>query len=164
MKVLAATVAVTLLVDCHAADPRAAQAAAASAVVQSVAAEHEKSILDVRYSGRWQIIHRDDGRFHGESARSFDGGDSITIVFSGSRLRIFGIRGKNGGTGSVVIPGRRPQSVDFYAPRKQTHVLVYDSGTLPGKIQTAGIVVTSPPPPRHRGYVNVDELDALPHS
>ncbi len=121
----------------------------------------QENILDVRYAGKWEFIsHRGDGRFQGESARSFHSGDSITVVFSGSRLRIYGIRGRNGGMATVVVPSKSAAQINFYAPVKQTHVLLYDSGPLKGAIQTAGIVVTAPPPPRRVGYVNIDELEA----
>lgn len=122
-----------------------------------------ENIHTIRYAGKWEFVtHRHDGRFQGESARSFHPGDSITIVFSGRRLRIYGIRGKNGGLASLVIPGKPPIELNFYAPEKQTHVLLYDSGRLENPVQTAGIVVTTPHPPRTRGFVNVDEMEALP--
>ena len=123
----------------------------------------EENIRNVRYAGKWEFVtHRTDGRFKGASVRSFHPGDAITIVFSGHRLRIYGIRGKNGGLASVVLPGKTPVQVSFYAPEKETHVLLYDSGTLDGSVQAAGLVVTTPHPPRVHGYVNVDEMEALP--
>lgn len=117
-------------------------------------------LLSVRYTGKWEFIsHRHDGRFEGKSVRSFHSGDTITVVFSGTRFRIYGIRGANGGLASVVVPGKPPAQINFYAPATKTHVLLYDSGTLNGTIQTAGIVVGTPAPPRRTGYVNIDQIE-----
>lgn len=130
-------------------------------VAPAPSSTNAKSVLSVRYLGKWQFIsHRRDGRFQGRSVRSFHSGDTITVVFFGTRFRIYGIRGVNGGLASVVIPGKAPAQISFYAPAKQTHVLLYDSGPLHGTIQTAGIVVATPAPPRQAGYVNIDQIEA----
>ena len=135
---------------------------ATTAAVAMSAHVRAENVLTVKYAGRWEFVnHRRDGRFRGDSVRSFHEGDAITIVFAGNRLRIYGIRGRNGGVGSIVVPGKPPVNVDFYAPQKQTHVLLYDSGRLRGGIQTAGIVVATPRSPRTRGYVNIDEMEAI---
>ncbi len=121
-----------------------------------------ENVFTVRYTGKWEFVsHRNDGRYQGESVRSYHVGDSITVVFSGNRLRIYGIRGNNGGVGTVVVPGKAAAQINFYARTKATHVLLYDSGPLKGTIQTAGIVVSAPPRPRQAGYVNIDEMQAL---
>lgn len=83
----------------------------------------------------------------------------MTIVFAGSRFCIYGVRGKNGGTGEVLIAGRAPQAVDFYAPAKQVHRLLFDSGVLSGGVQAASLSVATPRNGRPRGYVNVEDVE-----
>jgi hypothetical protein len=117
------------------------------------------------YSGHWEFVsNRKDGRFAGSSARSFHTGDSLTILFRGNRLRIFGITGPNGGRGSVLIAGRKEHIVLFRSRVKQTHKLIFDSGKLRGNLQSAGVVVMAPEPSRSTGYVNIDELEVLSDS
>ncbi len=116
----------------------------------------------ILYSGHWEFVsNRKDGRFGGSSARSFHTGDSLTIVFRGNRLRIYGITGPNGGRGSVIIPGRGARMVTFYSPAKRTHHLIFDSGKLSGTLQSAGLVVVAPRGPQSTGYVNIDEIEVL---
>jgi len=116
----------------------------------------------VSYKGRWEFVsNRKDGRFAGASARSFHAGDSMTIVFLGNRLRIYGVTGPNGGRGSVVIPGKPANIISFYSPRKKTHHLMYDSGRLNGTVQSAGLVVMRASETHPTGYVNVDEIEVI---
>ena len=111
------------------------------------------------FTGKWELVrNRPDGRFDGSSSRSFHAGDTITLVFSGQRFRIYGVRGKNGGKGEILVSGRPSQTVDFYAPTKVVHSLVFDSGDLPGTIQTASLSVLKPEG-RDHGYVNVEEVE-----
>ncbi len=165
-KVAAGACLVAALLDCSSANPGAVQStpnrASHPVKVAMTPKVRAENILAVRYSGKWEFIsHRADGRFRGDSVRSFRPGDSITVVFSGSRLRIYGIRGRNGGTASVVLPDAQPVEINFYAPAKETHALLYDSGPLNGTIQTAGIIVVAPQPSRRQGYVNIDEMETL---
>jgi len=115
----------------------------------------------ILYSGRWEFVtNRKDGRYNGSSARSFHPGDSLTIVFRGNRLRIYGVTGPTGGWGSLVIPGKQDHTLDFYSTTKRTHRLLFDSGKLVGgELHSAGLVVIRPDGPRHRGYVNIDEVE-----
>ncbi len=116
----------------------------------------------VSYKGHWQLVNRRrDGRYDGSSIRSYHAQDCLTIVFKGSRLRMYGIVGPGGGKGAVVIPGRALATVNFRAAQKKVHRLVYDSGALPRGIQSASVVVLGPSTARHGGYVNIDEIDVL---
>ena len=83
----------------------------------------------------------------------------MTIVFAGRRFCIYGIRGRNGGTGQVLISGRSPQTIDFHAASKEVHRLVFDSGVLPGRVQTASLSVVAPLDGRAHGYVNVEDVE-----
>ncbi len=116
----------------------------------------------VSYKGNWEFVsNRKDGRFAGASARSYHPGDSMTIVFLGNRLRIYGVTGPNGGRGSVVIPGIPAHVASFYSARKETHRLLYDSGRLNGNVQSAGLVVMKGSQTHPNGYVNVDEIEVI---
>jgi hypothetical protein len=82
----------------------------------------------------------------------------MTLIFSGRRFYIYGIRGRNGGKGEMLISGRSPETVDFRAATKQVHRLVFDSGDLPGTVQAATLSVLQPDGRPH-GYVNVEEVE-----
>lgn len=111
------------------------------------------------FTGNWQLIRdRSDGRFDGSSSRSFHVGDTMTLIFTGRRFCIYGIRGKNGGKGQVLVSGRPPQTIDFHAATKEVHRLLFDSGDLPGRVQTASLSVLQPAGRLH-GYVNVEEVE-----
>jgi len=111
------------------------------------------------FTGRWELVrNRADGRFDGSSSRSFHVGDTMTLIFAGRRFCIYGVRGRNGGKGEILISGRSPQTVDFHAEAKEVHRLVFDSGDLPGTVQSASLSVLQPRGRPH-GYVNVEEVE-----
>ncbi len=119
-------------------------------------------IHKLSYSGRWEFVsNRRDGRYEGASARSYHVGDSVTLVFEGNHLRIYGVTGPNGGSGTILIAGQPARALSFYSPAKVTHRLVFDSGKLKGDLQSAGLVVTAPGGGRRTGYVNIDEVEVL---
>jgi hypothetical protein len=144
-----------------AASPGAPRAAQSPRKVVVLSALHRgnwpSSIL---FTGHWELVrNRADGRFDGSSSRSFHAGDTMTLIFAGRRFCIYGIRGKNGGTGEILISGRSPETIDFHAASKEVHQLVFDSGELPGRVQTASLSVVSPPDGRPHGYVNVEDVE-----
>jgi hypothetical protein len=112
------------------------------------------------YAGHWQFVrHATDGRYAGCSARSFHAGDSMAMVLAGTRFRIFGIRGVNGGSAEIVIPGRPVRVIDFFARSKEVHQRLFDSGALDGIVQSASLVVVAPRNGHRQGYVNVEEVE-----
>lgn len=143
------------------ASPGASRAAQTKQKVVVLSALHRgrwpNSIL---FAGHWQLVrNRADGRYEGSSERSFHFGDTMTVIFAGRRFCIYGVLGENGGTGQILISGRAPQTVEFRAPSKEAHRLVFDSGVLPGSVQTASLSVIAPDDGRPRGYVNVEEVE-----
>lgn len=82
----------------------------------------------------------------------------MTLIFNGRRFLVYGIRGRNGGKGEMIISGRSPEAVDFRAATKQVHRLVFDSGDLSGTVQAATLSVMQPDGARN-GYVNVEEVE-----
>jgi hypothetical protein len=83
----------------------------------------------------------------------------MTIIFAGRRFCIYGVRGKNGGTGEVLIAGHPSKTIDFFAPSKRVHQLLFDSGVLSGTVQAATLSVVAPRDGRPRGYVNVEDVE-----
>jgi hypothetical protein len=119
------------------------------------------AINHLAYSGHWEFVRgRHDGRFAGESARSFHAGDALTLIYQGEAFRVFGVTGPNGGQGEIIIPGMTPQTVDFRSARRRTHVLIYASPPATPGVHSAGLVVTRAGDGL-RGYVNVDEVQVL---
>lgn len=126
-------------------------------------AQRGESFNHFAYSGRWEhLTDRRDGRLDGTSSRSRFAGDSAVLTFIGSIVRIYGVRGPNGGEAHVAIDGRYYGTASFEAPKKQVHVLVFASPTLSPEPHTLGIVVKGDPAGSHRAYVNIDGAEVLP--
>jgi len=120
------------------------------------------------YVGSWQHVHgKHDGRTNGTSTRSTHTGDVAILRFSGTRVRIYGVRGRSGGRAGIALDetstGGRP--VDFFALRTQTHALIYESPVLSNGVHTVSIVVWGTRDERgHYYYVNIDgaEVESPP--
>lgn len=143
----------------------AAQGAAAQAVPAKAAATPAAgtpvalSADDFRYRGKWQVVsNMHDGRYAGMSARSFVPGARVIIRFRGHGIRLYGVDGPGGGTGTVALDGTVLDSgVDFRAPFKRTHTLVFASGVIPQGAHRLWVTVNAPSAgPRHHGFVNVE--------
>jgi hypothetical protein len=112
------------------------------------------------YVGSWQHVHgKHDGRSNGTSTRSTHVGDVAIFRFTGTRVRIYGVRGPSGGRGGIALDesstGGRP--IEFYAPRLEPHVLVYESPVLPAGVHTVSIAVWGTRDRHgHFYYVNID--------
>lgn len=115
----------------------------------------------IHYSGHWERVRgRHDGRDEGTSTRSFHVGDNFAVAFDGYRLRVYGIVGPKGGHGIIGIDDVPTMStLEFFAPVKRTHVLLYTSPVLADGFHVAAVIVDSR---RNRlsrgGYVNVDSV------
>lgn len=112
------------------------------------------------YVGRWQHVSgKNDGRSNGTSTRSTHTGDVAILGFSGTRVRLYGIRGPSGGRAGIALDetstGGRP--VDFYTPRIETHALIYESPVLKAGVHTVSLAVWGTRNEHGRFYyVNVD--------
>ncbi|HEY8315113.1 MAG TPA: hypothetical protein VIG51_13210 [Candidatus Baltobacteraceae bacterium] len=114
------------------------------------------------YAGKWQFVHHmADGRWNGSSARSFGVGSSVSVAFSGDRVRVYGVLGRKGGYGMLTIDRRvRNARLNFYAPAKRTSALVYSSPPLGPGDHALAIVVAGSHDRRSRGtYVNLDGVE-----
>lgn len=121
-----------------------------------------ESLGRIAYNGPWEhITAQADGRYDGTSSRSRHPGASIVFPFDGSVVRVYGVRGPNGGQAAVGIDGGFYGTADFYAPQKRVHVLVFESPALAAGTHTLGLLVKVPVAGPHRGYVNIDEIEVL---
>lgn len=125
-------------------------------------AQQGQSLAHVAYSGRWEHLRgRRDGRFDGTSSRSYYARASLVVPFSGSAVRVYGVRGPNGGNAAIAIDGRYYGSANFFAPRKQVHALVFESPQLHRTVHTLGLLVRGDTTGSHRAYVNLDSIEVL---
>ena len=122
-----------------------------------------ESLERIAYNGPWEhITAQADGRYRATSSRSRHPGASIVIPFNGSIVRVYGVRGPNGGQAAVGIHGGFYGTAEFYAPQKRVHALVFESPALAAGTHTLGLVVKVSAAGPHRAYVNIDEIEVLP--
>jgi hypothetical protein len=124
------------------------------------------SIVDrFQFVGRWQhVTHKFDGRSNGTSTRSTRPGDVALFTFQGTRVRIYAVFGKSGGTALANLDGHAIAGrLDFYAPRTAPGRLVYESPRLPRGMHTLGLAVSLARRVRSHGYyVNIDGAEVDP--
>ena len=116
------------------------------------------------YSGSWQHIHNfHDGRSAGTSSRTYHIGATASFRFTGRKLRIYGVMGRNGGYAELLIDGETYALLRFYAPHKRTNAVLYTSPVLPAGAHLVEIVVAEAPSelPKRR-YVNLDGIAYQP--
>jgi hypothetical protein len=114
-----------------------------------------------RFEGRWERVRgMHDGRDAGTSTRSPYVGNIFGLGFIGYRFRIYGVTGPNGGHGILALDGpTKVATIDFFSPRKRTHVLLYTSPILNQGIHWVSVTVDATRDPHSRGtYVNVDSI------
>lgn len=156
MKIFLAIAALALVSGCSARHPQAPSIISVDDAQAGVSPAH------FQYSGQWQHIRgHNDGRSNGTSSRSRHAGDTVIFPFNGSTVRVFGVRGPNGGNASVAIDGQYYGVASFYSPRKQVHVPVFQSPALEEGDHVLGLVVNGDPRGSHRLYVNVDDAQIL---
>lgn len=156
MKVPLGVVGLALLAACTSSHPQNARTSSIDDAQIGRASAH------FDYTGEWEHISgRRDGRLDGTSSRSRHAGDSLIIPFSGSALRIYGVRGPNGGNATVAIDGKYLGVANFFAPQKQAHALVFASPPLAEGNHVFGLLVAGDPREPHRLYVNVDSAEVL---
>ena len=115
----------------------------------------------MHFTGKWQAIADGRGgrRF---AARSSHAGDGVTAEVAGTRVRLYGMIGPDGGKAIVLIDDGQRAPVDFYAPRARGGALVYASPQLPSAVHAVDVVVLGARGPRARGsYVSVEAIESL---
>ena len=151
-----------------AAPPAAAAPVVAAAPAARVAVAESFRAIDDRvaasaaegftYSGQWQhLANMPDGRSQGTSSRTYHVGATASFDFTGDHLKIFGVKGPNGGYAELRIDGQTYGLLRFYGPHKAAGVLIYASPILPAGPHAVEIVVAQPPKglPKRR-FVNLD--------
>jgi hypothetical protein len=137
--------------------------ATANHIVVADDSQRGQSMNHFAYTGHWEHLSgRNDGRFEGTSSRSRYAGDSAIFTFIGSVVRIYGVRGPNGGDAGIGIDGRYYGTASFYAPKKEPHALVFVSPPLTPAPHVVGLVVKGDAGNSHHAYVNIDGAEVLP--
>jgi hypothetical protein len=158
MNKIAALATVLMLALCAAST--SAQNANSPSAIHVDDADTSQPLEQITYDGKWQhVASMRDGRYDGTSTRSHRAGDSLVFAFQGAAVRIYGVRGPNGGDAEIAIDGKYLGTVSFLAARKQVHVLVFASPPLVNGLHNLRMVVVGAPPSSHRGYVNIDEIE-----
>jgi hypothetical protein len=114
------------------------------------------------YTGRWERVRAmNDGRAGGTSTRSPFLGSSFAVAFRARRCRVYGVTGPTGGHGILALDQNIKAAVlDFYSPRKRTHVLLYSSPRLDAGLHSISVIVNGTRDRSSRGtYVNIDSVD-----
>jgi len=72
-------------------------------------------------------------------------------------VKLFGVKGPNGGYAELLIDGDTYGTLRFYAPKKQVDALVYASPQLAAGPHEVEVIVAKPPDslPKRR-FVNLD--------
>ncbi len=141
-----------------------ALAAAHSAIIDD-ATTGEALLGHFDYVGKWQhVAGKHDGRSDGTSTRSTHTGDVAILRFTGTRVRMFGVRGRSGGRAGIAVDEQSAgRPVDFYSQRLQTHALIYQSPKLAPGVHTISVVVWGTRDVHGRFYyVNIDGAEVDP--
>ena len=149
---------------CQHASEQPARPASAPHFIATSLLPGKSHAVRLTYGGRWEAVHIADGRYDGASMRSHVRGAIAIAQFDGDRVRLYGVRGPNGGRAVVTIDTAYAdtQIVSFYAPFKIAHALVYDSPALRPGHHMLAVGVYSGAGQRLRGYVNIDSI-AIAH-
>jgi beta-galactosidase len=95
------------------------------------------------YTGGWQsCTNCGPDLFAGTNSWSNLTNDQVTVAFTGTQIRLYGVRDPGHGIGMVSIDGGPETPVDFYNPARQGNALVWTSPTLPTGQHTLRLRVT----------------------
>ena len=111
-----------------------------------------------QYVGQWaHVSSHPDGRTFGTSSRSAHAGDTASITFAGTGIRLYGVLGERGGLGSIRLDGRSVGAADFFARHIAGNALVFASPKLaPGRHELVVSVAGARDAASDGNYVNVD--------
>lgn len=91
------------------------------------------------------------GLYNGSNSWASSSGNSLTISFSGPRIRLFGVKAPNHGIGLVSIDGGASSEVDFYAATRAGDQLMWESPQLTSGTHTLTLTVTGNKNPNSTG-------------
>jgi len=95
------------------------------------------------YTGAWQsCTNCGADLFAGTNSWDNVAGDQVTVAFTGTQIRFYGVRDPRHGIGMVSIDGGPETTVDFYTATRQGNSLLWTSPTLPPGTHTFRLRVT----------------------
>jgi len=115
------------------------------------------------YAGTWQSCTNCGSELYA-GTNSWDNvaGDSVTVTFTGTQIRFYGVRDPRHGIGMVSIDGGPESPVDFYNSTRQGNVLLWTSPTLAAGTHTFKLRVTATANPNATGtWVVPDRVDIV---
>jgi hypothetical protein len=88
--------------------------------------------------------------------------DSVSVGFSGTQIRFYGVLDPRHGIGMVSIDGGQETAVDFYNPTRQGNTLLWSSPVLPAGAHTFKLRVTGTAnPAASQKWVVPDRVDIV---
>jgi beta-galactosidase len=94
------------------------------------------------YSGNWQSCTCGEDMYAGTNSWDNVANDSVSVAFTGTQIRFYGVRAPNHGIGMVSIDGGPETPVDFYNASRQGNALLWTSPTLAAGSHTFKLRVT----------------------
>ena len=102
-------------------------------------------------------------RYHGSTSWSDKVDETVTVVFVGSQVRLFGVLDAHHGIMGVSIDGEPETEADFYGPESAYNSLVYTSPKLcPGRHTVVGRVTGKKNPMSIGVFVSIDRAQVIP--
>ncbi|HEX4203336.1 MAG TPA: glycoside hydrolase family 30 beta sandwich domain-containing protein [Ktedonobacteraceae bacterium] len=102
------------------------------------------------------------GFYDGSNSWDNTTNDYVTIAFSGTQIKFYGVAGPSGGIGAFSIDGGAESMVDFYSPNHTGNTLLYTSPVLPAGQHTLKVRVTgNQNPSANWNGINPDRVDVI---
>jgi hypothetical protein len=115
------------------------------------------------YSGAWQSCSNCGADLYA-GTNSWDDltNDSVSVTFTGTQIRFYGVKDPRHGIGAVSIDGGAETLVDFYAATRAGNTLLWTSALLPAGTHTLRLRVTgSANPSAGNTWVVPDRVDVI---
>lgn len=98
--------------------------------------------------------------YHGTMSSDATRGDTVSMTFNGTQLRLYGVTTPDGGHGVVSVDGGPTATIDFYSPTRAGDVLLWTSPALSAGSHTVTIRVTGDGDASSSGQrVAIDDVD-----
>src|SRR5260221_7131503 len=115
------------------------------------------------YQGNWTHASNQSwtaGDYTRTESYSNTAGDSVSVTFTGTAIRLVAAKDSNHGIADIYLDGTLAASVDTYAPSKLYQVVLYDVYGLSAGSHVLQVVVSGRQNPASNGkFVGVDALD-----
>src|SRR5258708_30431921 len=100
------------------------------------------------YQGKWTHASNQSwtaGDYKGTESYSNTAGDSVSVTFTGTAIRLVAPKDSNHGIADIYLDGTLVASIDTYAPSKLYQVVLYDVYVLSAGTSMLSHLVTGPP-------------------